>query len=205
VASGATLKLDGAAAETVGPLSGTGTVALVSSAVFGINGFEDAVFAGAVTGTGTVAKTGPAVQTLSGALSFRGTLVADEGTLNLRGAVLTGVTNLVLRAGGTLAGAAAVSGDLTVTCEGGATRANVAVSGALTVAGGLRLGLPAGAVLPYSQRLFAFGSADAATRASLVAAAGSLEVPHGFVAKVSVTSTAALLSVSAPGTLMMVR
>ncbi len=204
VASGATLRID-AGSEAVGPLSGTGTVALIRGAAFGINGFTDAAYAGGITGTGTVTKTGVAVQSLSGALAFSGTLAVDAGTLDLAGAALTGVTNIVLRSGGTLAGAATVNGNLTVTCEGGATRANLAVSGALTVTGALKLALPVGAELPYTQRLFAFGSADPATRAALQAAAGSLTVPVGFAASVHVTADAAYLAVAAPGTVLMLK
>ncbi len=204
VATGATLRLD-AGSETVGPLSGTGTVTLVQGAMFGINGFTNAAYAGGITGTGTVVKTGVAVQTLSGALAFSGALLVNAGTLDLAGATLNGVTNIVLRSGGELAGAAAVNGNLTIAAEGGATRANLAVTGALTVTGTLKLALPAGAVMPYAQRLFAFGSADAATRAALHASAGTLAVPVGFAASVHVTADAAYLSVSAPGTVLLVR
>jgi autotransporter-associated beta strand protein len=201
VASGALLRIE-AGSETVGPLSGAGTVSLAST-VFGINGFEDAVYTGGITGTGTVEKAGDATQTISGALSFSGTSLVEGGTLDLEGAVLTGVTNIVLLSGGTLAGAATVNGDLTVTCEGGAYRANLAVSGALNLAGDLLLALPDGVELPYQQRLFAFGSADEATRVALAAAAGTLEVPFGFAALVRVESGAAYLSVAAPGTVLM--
>ena len=204
VASGAALRID-AASETVGPLSGTGTVVLASSTAFGINGFENAAYAGGITGTGTVTKIGAATQTLSGALAFSGTIIVQAGTLDLTGATLTGVTNITIRSGGTLAGTATVNGNLTVTFEGGAYRANLTASGALTIVGSMKLALPDGVSMPYTQRLFAFGSADAATRAALQAAVGTLTVPHGFAASVLVSSNAAQLVVAAPGTVLLVR
>ena len=204
VASGAMLRID-ASSETVGPLSGTGTVVLASSTAFGINGFANAAFAGGITGTGTVTKTGAAAQTLSGALAFSGTIIVQSGTLDLTGAMLTGVTNITIRSGGTLAGTATVNGNLTVTFEGGAYRANLTASGALTIVGSMKLALPDGVIMPYTQRLFAFGSADAATRAVLQTAAGTLTVPHGFAASVLVSSNTAQLVVAAPGTVLLVR
>jgi hypothetical protein len=52
IAQGATFELGVNAIETVGPLSGTGTVALASGAVLGINAFEDALFEGVISGAG---------------------------------------------------------------------------------------------------------------------------------------------------------
>ena len=202
VASGSALRIE-AGSETVGPLSGAGTVSL-GAAVFGLNGFEDAVFTGGITGTGTVEKAGDATQTISGALSFSGEIIVDAGTLDLTGATLNGVTNIVIRSGGTLAGAASVSGNLTVAFEGGKTRANLDVSGALTVTGAVTLVLPEGAALPYTQRLFAYASADAATKAAL-AAATTLDVPAGYFASVNVTDTETRWAVAAPGSLLLVK
>jgi len=203
--SGALLSMENGALETVGPLSGTGTVALVDGAVFGINGFEDASFAGGIIGTGRVTKTGTAVQTLSGTLAFSGDIIVEAGTLDLEGATLTGVTNIVIRSGGTLAGAATVSGDLTVTFEGGLYRADLTVSGALSVTGDMQLALPAGVELPYTQQLFSFGSADTATRAVIQASQSSLTVPTGYASAVHLTPATAYLTVSTPGTLLMIK
>ena len=138
-------------------------------------------------------------------MSFSGAIIVQAGTLDLTGATLTGVTNITVRTGGTLAGTATVNGNLTVTFEGGADRANLAVSGALTVVGSVKLALPDGVTLPYTQRLFAFGSADTATRSALQAAAGSLTVPHGFAASVLLSSNAANLAVASPGTLLLLK
>ena len=203
VASGATLRLE-RADETVGPLSGAGTVTLVGGATLGINGTTGSSYAGGITGTGTVAKTGAAAQTLSGALAFSGTIIVDKGVLSLDGAVLTGVTNIVLRSGGELTGTATVNGNLTVTFAGGVYNANLTVSGALTTVGSVLLKVPDGATLPITKTLFTFGTADAPTRAAL-AAAVTQGVPHGYVATVRLTSNAVCLAVAAPGTVLMVR
>jgi len=202
VAAGAVLKLEDGASETVGPLTGNGAVALVGGAAFGVNAFENAAYSGGFNGVGTVAKTGAATQTLSGALAYVGDMLVDEGTLDLTGATLTGVTNIVLR-GGALTGAAAVNGGLTVSAQGGGYCANLAVAGALTVAGELRLVLPEDASLPYVRRLFAFASADTSTRAALANSASTLAVPRGYRADVKVSASEARLVVSMPGTLLL--
>ena len=206
VSAGATLRIADSARETVGPLSGTGTVTLVSAAVLGINAFDDAVFEGNVTGTGTVSVAGDGLQTFrGGTLGFKGEIVVDGGVLELDGATLSGVTNITLSGEGEIAGGSSVSGNLTVTFAGGAYRASLAVSGALTVTGPVAYALPGDAVFPYYQTLFTFGSADAATRAALAAGKDTLTVPAGYVATVRVTPGAAYLSVASPGSVLMVR
>jgi autotransporter-associated beta strand protein len=203
VMTSATLRID-AGSETIGPLSGTGTVFMAASGVLGLNWFEAADYAGDITGAGTVEKSGTETQTLSGTLSFSGAIIVDEGVLDLTGATLTGVTNIVIRSGGTLTGKATVNGDLTVTFEGGLYRADLAVSGALSVVGDMLLSMPNGVELPYAHRLFSFGSADTATRAAIQASQSSLTVPTGFMPAVRVTADAAYLTVSAPGTLLII-
>ncbi len=203
VASGATLRLDGAD-ETVGPLSGTGTVTLSGVSALGINGFDEATYAGGINGTGLVTKTGAALQTLSGTLAFSGTMIVDAGVLNLQGAMLTGVTNLVIRSGGELTGSATVNGNLTVTFEGGAYSGNLSVSGKLTVVGTVNLKTPPGATVPFSQTLFTYASADASTRAALSTAI-TQGVPNGYRANVSVTDTSARLSIVRPGMMILMR
>ena len=205
VAAGAVLRLDGAA-ETVGPLSGTGTVALISGAVLGIQAFEDAVFDGGLTGTGRVAVVGGGRQTFrGGSLAFKGELAVSGAGLGLEGATLSGVTNLVLGTAGAVEGTASVQGSLAVTFAGGAYGARLDLTGALAVSGAVAYVLPEGAALPYSQTLFTFASTDASSRQALVDGAASLSVPAGYVANVRVTETEATLSVTAPGTLMLVK
>ena len=200
VASGATLRIE-AASETVGPLSGTGTVSLAASTL-GINGFEDAAYAGGMTGAGTVDKTGSATQSLSGVLGFSGDIVVDAGTLDLTGATLTGVTNIVIRTGAELTGSATVNGNLTVTCEGGVYSGSLAVSGALTVVGTVKLDVPDGAAYPYYSTLFSFASANQATRDALLNAIKPSPLPVGYAATIRLDNTSARLIIAPAGTLI---
>ena len=83
LASGATLLLDGVS-ETIGPLSGYGTVTLnggdlTIDAAPGASG----IFAGTLQGNGTVIKTGAGTQTLNGAATFTGDLIVREGTAEI--------------------------------------------------------------------------------------------------------------------------
>jgi len=186
VAAGATLLLAAGAIETVGPLSGTGTVALASGASLTINAFEEAAFEGAFTGAGS--------------------LTVSNGVQALYGATLDGVTNLVLTAGGLLTGHATHDGDLTVTFAGGAYRGSIHVSGSLKVMGDrVVYALPEDVELPYTLPLFTYASADAATRAALAAGAATLSVPDGYVATVRTTDHSATLTVSAPGLILLLQ
>jgi len=187
--------------ETVGSLSSNGAVRL-NSATLGINAFTNAAFSGGITGTGTVVKTGAAKQSLSGALAFSGTITIESGVLDLSGAALTGVTNIVIKTGGELTGAATVNGDLTVTFAGGVFSGSLAVSGQLTVVGTVKLAMPANATYPFYGTLFSYASADQATRDALAAAVKPSPVPAGSVAVVRVTATSARLIVAPVGTMI---
>jgi len=99
VAAGATLRIE-AASETVGPLSGTGTVSLATGSTLGLNLFEDAAFDGVIDGAnGTLVLAGDHAQTFTGATPipgdftvafqggrFGGTLQVD-GSLTVTGSV----------------------------------------------------------------------------------------------------------------------
>ena len=191
--------------EVIGPLSSNGAVRLMAGATLGINAFTNAAFSGSVAGTGTVVKAGAATQALSGALAFSGALVIEGGVLDLNGAVLTGVTNIVIKAGGTLTGAATVNGDVSVTFEGGSYSASLAVSGALTVTGTVRLTVPLGTVYPYSNTLFRYAAADASTRDALANAVKPSPLPSGHAATVRVTATQAQLVIAPVGTVISLR
>ena len=191
--------------ETVGSLSGNGALRLNSSATFGINAFTNAAFSGGITGTGTVVKTGAAKQSLSGALAFSGTISIENGVLDLGGAVLTGVTNIVIKTGGELTGSATVNGDLTVTFAGGVFSGSLTVSGKLTVVGTVKLAMPANATYPFYGTLFSYASADQATLDTLAAAIKPSPVPVGAVAVVRVTATSARLIVAPVGTMIRIQ
>jgi len=189
--------------ETVGALSGSGSVRLSGGGTLGINAFTNAAFSGGFSGRGKVVKTGTATQALSGALAFTGTIVVEAGTLDLDGAALSGVTNIVIRNGATLTGAATVNNDLIVTFEtGGTYGASLAVAGALTVNGQVKLAVPGGAAYPYYRTLFTYASADETTRSALATAVKPSSVPAGYAALVRVTATAAQLAIAPVGSVM---
>jgi autotransporter-associated beta strand protein len=192
--------------ETVGSLSGDGAIELLANGTFGIHTTDDAIFSGSFSGAGTVVKSGTAVQTLSGTLAVDGTLIVEAGVLDLDGAVLDGITNIVICAGAELTGTATVSGDLTVTFEtGGCYSASLAVAGALTVEGAVTLTVPQGVVYPYYGTLFTFASADAATRQALLNATKPSSAPVGYAALVRVTDTYAKLTIAPVGSVMTLR
>ena len=190
--------------ETVGALSGNGAVQLTSGTL-GINAFQTSAFSGTVTGSGSVVKTGAAKQSLSGALSFNGSIVVENGVLDLGGAVLTGVTNIVIKTGGELTGAATVNGNLTLTFAGGVYSGSLAVSGALTVAGTVNLAVPSGSAYPFNQVLFSYASADATTLNALTNAVKPSPIPSGHVATLHVTAASTRLVIAPNGTLFSLR
>jgi autotransporter-associated beta strand protein len=87
IASGATFDLNNFT-ETIGALSGTGTVQLGSGMLTVGSGNASSTFSGAFAGgdTGTFAKTGTGTLTFGSGMDLSsGTLVLDGGTLNLGG------------------------------------------------------------------------------------------------------------------------
>ena len=187
--------------EPVGPLSGDGIIALSDGTLI-LNTFTDAVFDGAVDGDGTLVKQGAATQTFSGALSFVGDLIVEDGILNLDGVTLAGVTNIILR-GGVLTGSASVGGDLTVTFEGGAYDAALAVNGTLAIVGDVLLQTPE--ALPYSKRLFAFGSIDVDSETALRGAQMSTPLSPGINVNIKIDGSSATLTISRGGTMILLK
>ncbi|MDA3926835.1 MAG: autotransporter-associated beta strand repeat-containing protein [Kiritimatiellae bacterium] len=190
--------------ETVGALSGDGTISLTDGTL-GINAFTNAIFSGNISGSGSIVKWGSETQTLSCALSVVGEIVVEAGVLDLEGAVLTGITNIVIKTGGELTGAATVNNDLTVTFEGGIYSGTLAVSDSLTTSGTVNLAVPEGANYPFSQLLFSYVSADQATLDALSAAVVTTLLPPGQNANVRVDDTSARLMVAPAGLLIILR
>ena len=203
VASSAELRIE-ATSETVGSLSGNGDITLADGTL-GINAFTNATFSGAISGSGSIVKKGSEKQSLSGALSVTGEIVVEEGVLDLEGAVLTGITNIIIKTGGTLTGSASVANDLTVTFEGGAYSATLAVSGSLATSGIVNLTIPEGETYPLRYLLFSYTSVDQVTKDALDGAVFVLSMPPGYEANVFVTDTYARLAVAASGTLVIIQ
>jgi len=194
----------GAVSETIGALSGDGNITL-QGATLGLNTFTDATFSGSISGSGTIVKRGDATQVLSGTLSVSGAIIVEAGVLDLTGAVLTGITNIIIRSGGELTGSATVNGALTVTFEGGVYSATLHVSGALTTSGTVTLAVAEGATFPVSQLLFTYASVDAATQEALVNAVLATPLPEGYILNVRVTASSARLVAAPAGTLILLK
>ncbi|MBI2814765.1 MAG: autotransporter-associated beta strand repeat-containing protein [Opitutae bacterium] len=102
IASGATLRLNGAAAytqETIGPLSGAGTVTNVGAAAVNLvvaDGGVSTTFSGTLTDTtnnlNLVKNAGAGTLTLTGANSYDGTTTVSTGVLNIQNATALGTT-----------------------------------------------------------------------------------------------------------------
>lgn len=165
VAAGATLELGANALETVGSLSGAGTVSIATNAVLTVNAIKNAVFSGTLVGPGSLALAGTNAQFFAGLGTIPGNFAVD-----FRGG----------RFGGTLH-----------------------VGGTLTVTGPVAYALPA--ILPATETLFTFGSIGTTSSTALTAGVTSVTPPLGMVAKVIVTSSSAVLSVTSPGSLIILR
>jgi autotransporter-associated beta strand protein len=202
LAAPGTLSVRGAT-ETVGPLNGNGTLALSAATVAVDTTKADAAFSGAVTGTGVFAKTGTGTLAVSGAWNFSGTLIVENGILDVTGADLGGVTNIVLK-GGSIIGIATVSGGLTVSSEGGSYGASISVGGALRLSGAMTLD-NSNAAYPLRRTCFTFASADDASRAIFMEAAFSATLPKGMDAFRSMTATSMKLAIAYGGTNLILR
>ncbi len=202
VETNGTLRVD-FADETIGSLEGTGAVRL-NDAYLGLNVAADAQFSGRIQGSGTLHAKGTGVQTLSGVLSYTGALQAST-RVTLAQAVMAGVTNVMVRSGGSVQGSATVSNALTVAFAGGTYRATLAVQGPLTVSGPVRIGVPDGATYPLKHVLFTYTSLDTASVAALGAATVVASPPPGYEARVIVESTQARLAIVPEGSVLLLR
>ena len=124
VASGATLRLNGAAAytqETIGSLAGAGTVTNVGAAAVNVIAGGDntnTTFSGTLTNAGNalnLQKSGTGTMVLSGANSYTGTTTVNAGVLNIQNSTALGTT-----AGGTTVASGAaleIQNNITVGAE----------------------------------------------------------------------------------------
>ena len=133
VASGAILRLY--AAESIGSLSGAGSVALgiFTLTVGGDNASTS--FSGAISGDGSLAKTGSGTLTLSGNNGYSGTTRVDGGTLGLGEVTLAAATTLAVRGTTTLNSDITLAGRATI--ETGDANATLTLVGVISGAGDL--------------------------------------------------------------------
>ena len=102
VSSGATFDL-ASFSQTVGTLSGAGTVSLGTGA-FTSDSATDSTFSGSITGPGSFIKSGSSNLSLTGASALTGSVTLDDGTATLSGAsgALASASSVTLNAGSTL-------------------------------------------------------------------------------------------------------
>jgi fibronectin-binding autotransporter adhesin len=151
VASGATLAL--ASSETVGSLSGSGSVALGSRTLSTGGDNSSTTFAGVIGGTGSVVKQGSGSLTLIGVNTYSGTTTVSAGTLVLGTGTALANTSALTVSGGlldlggstetvgavTLSSGSITNGSLSsgtsYTVQAGTVSANLLGSAALTKSG----------------------------------------------------------------------
>lgn len=98
IASGASLTYTGSAgSNTLGKLSGGGSVSLPSSYTLNTGGSGSATFSGVVSGSGILGKVGSSTQTYSGTIANAGGMVVSAGTVTVNGtfsSAFTGPTSV---------------------------------------------------------------------------------------------------------------
>ncbi|OEY70104.1 hypothetical protein BI198_11400 [Rheinheimera salexigens] len=181
IASGATLRLD--ASETIGALSGAGTLSM-NSAHLTVNQTSDSSFSGNITGSGSnLTKSGSSKLTLSGTSTYTGITSISGGSLNITGA-LNGTTGATIGSGGVLEGTGSIfatSSTNTLTVQSGGTLSPggsgsgiVTINGNLTIAsGGVLTAQIAGTVLGS-------GYDSVTVNGAIDVSSASLNVSHSY-------------------------
>ena len=205
LAAGAVLQLG--AAETVGPLSGDGFIAL-GSHLLTVRSTTDSSFGGGIDGTGGLVKQGGATLTLSGTNLYSGSTTVQAGTLALAGGAalddasavrVDGGATLQLAAGetlGALTGAGAVAlGPQTLTLGNGS---DTLFSGSMGGTGGL-VKQGAGSVTLSGSNGFTGGTVVQAgalvlAGGSALADGGALRVDAGAAVQLAASETLGPLS-----------
>jgi fibronectin-binding autotransporter adhesin len=148
MAAGTALGVD--TSETIGSLSGNGTVVLQAGAVLTTGGNNNSSdFAGALSGLGGLTKTGTGTFTLTGTSNFLGTTTISGGTLQIGNNTTTGAINggpivnnasLVFNRSNNIDSNVAISGTGSLTKQGAGTLTLLAsntYSGGTTVSAGI--------------------------------------------------------------------
>ena len=184
ISSGATLDLN-SASQTVGSLSGQGTV-LLGNGNLTVNSTADSTFAGTISGNGGLVKSGANKLTLTGTSSFTGPITVSGGTLQGNLATLPTAISLSSNGNVTFDLAADTTYALPITGAGSMTKlgnnkmtltgANT-YTGTTTVDGGTLQGSLAnipGAVALANNSSVIFDQATDASLAQPVSGSGSL-------------------------------
>ena len=217
VASGATLDLN-SFNQTIGSLAGAGSVTLGSATLTTGNDNTSTTFSGVISGPGGLTKVGIGALVLSGNNTYSGPTTLNTGTLTVNGSI---ANSAITVNAGTLAG----SGTLGNTTINGGTLSPGNSIGTITVNGNLVLSTAASYLVEVSptdaDRTNVTGTATLAgtvtalftggtyiTRSyTILSAAGgrsgtfgglaSVNLPSGFAANLSYTSTDVLLNLAA--------
>ncbi|MDD5579879.1 MAG: Ig-like domain-containing protein [Methylobacter sp.] len=140
-------------AETIGSISGTGTV-LLNSELLTVGGNSASTeVSGVISGSGSLAKAGSGTLTLSGTSTYSGTTTVSAGTLLLTGTIASATTvasSATLRGTGTVDGALIIASGATL--APGVTGTNNGI-GTLTVNGNFILN---GALMAELASLFSY-------------------------------------------------
>ncbi|WP_290622132.1 Ig-like domain-containing protein, partial [Arsukibacterium sp. UBA3189] len=183
IASGATLRLD--ASETIGVLSGAGTLAM-NGAHLTVNQTSDSSFAGNITGSGSnLTKSGSSKLTLSGTNTYTGVTSISGGSLNLTGA-LSGTTGATIGSGGTLEGSGslfATSSANTLTVQsGGILSPGISGPGTITINGNLTIAAGGALTTQITGTVLGSGYDSVAVNGTVDVSAATLNVSHSYTA-----------------------
>ncbi|HPS09587.1 MAG TPA: autotransporter-associated beta strand repeat-containing protein [Kiritimatiellia bacterium] len=207
VAAGAAVDLDGAA-QRVAALSGGGEVNLGLGGL-AITGGEG-LFSGTLSGSGLLAIRDGAVQTLSGASTFRGAVTVSNATLlaaNTGGSATGNGSAVTVQNGGRFGGAGAIAGNVAFENGSGIAAGDgtdtLAVSGTVTLgaSGTVALEQPAG----FSGGTFALIAAASVSAPSGLSGWTVTPAPVNMATSLKISGGTLSLSVFRQGTVLTVR
>ncbi|WP_232279989.1 Ig-like domain-containing protein [Shewanella denitrificans] len=183
IASGATLRLD--ASETIGVLSGAGTLAM-NGAHLTLNQTSDSSFSGGITGSGSnLTKSGSSKLTLSGTSTYTGVTSISGGSLSLTGA-LSGTTGATIGSGGTLEGTGslfATSSTNTLTVQsGGILSPGISGPGTITINGNLTIASGGALTAQITGTVLGSGYDSVAVNGTVDVSSATLNVNHSYTA-----------------------
>ncbi|MBN9541180.1 MAG: autotransporter-associated beta strand repeat-containing protein, partial [Alphaproteobacteria bacterium] len=179
----------GGRTQTVGGLTGAGTVQLDAGGVLTVDQAINQTFSGVISGDGSLIKAGSSNLTLTGANSYTGGTTVSAGTLtgtttSLRGAITNNAAVVFEQSSdGTYAGVMSGSGTLTKTGSGNLTLTGAnSYGGGTTVSGGTLTGTTTslqGTITVVSGANLTFDQSTIGTYAGSLNGGGALTVSGG--------------------------